>query len=66
MSINYYGCLNLSNALFPLLKSNSKVINIASMLGLLSRLPNEDLKKRVTSVQNIEQLNQIVEDYIKY
>jgi len=65
MSINYYGSLNLSNALFPLLKSNAKVVNVASMLGLLSRLPNEDLKTKVKNVQQIDELNQIVEDYVK-
>ena len=64
MSINYFGCLNVCEAFFPLLKSNAKVINIASRLGLLCRLPSPELKQRILKIEKIEQLTQIVNEYI--
>ena len=64
MSINYFGCLNVCEAFFPLLKSNAKVINIVSRLGLLCRLPSPELKQRILKIEKIEQLTQIVNEYI--
>ncbi len=65
LSINYYGVLNLSNALFPLLRSNSRVVNVASVLGVLTRVKDENLRQRVLKSTTIRELNQLADEYIK-
>ncbi len=66
MSINYFGTLNISNVFFPLLRSNARVVNVSSMLGLLSRVKNEELRKKIANPNNsIDQISQIANDYIQ-
>lgn len=66
LSINYYGVLNVSKALFPLLRASSRVINVASQLGVLSRVKDENLRQRILKSTKIEDLNQLADEYIKY
>ena len=67
MEINYFGTLNFSNVFFPLLRSNARVVNVSSKLGLLTRVKNEELRKKIADPNNsIEQINQIAYDYIAY
>jgi len=65
MSINYYGVLNLSDALFPLLRPNARVVNVASKLGLLTRLPAQSHKDRILNAKAVQDVSQIVEDYVR-
>jgi carbonyl reductase 1 len=66
MNINYFGTINVSNALFPLLRSNARVVNVSSKLGLLTRVVSEELRKKIADPSNsIEQISQIANDYIK-
>lgn len=65
MNINYFGTINVSNALFPLLRSNARVVNVSSKLGLLTRVVSEELRKKIADPSNsIEQISQIANDYI--
>ena len=34
VQVNYFGTLNVSNALFPLLRSNARVVNVVSDWGI--------------------------------
>jgi carbonyl reductase 1 len=65
MSINYYGVLNLSDALIPLLRPNARVVNVASKLGLLTRLPGQEHREKILNAKTIQDVSQVVEDYIK-
>jgi NAD(P)-dependent dehydrogenase (short-subunit alcohol dehydrogenase family) len=65
MSINYYGVLNLTDAFYSLLRPNARVVNVASKLGLLSRLPGQSHKKRILNAKTIQDVSQVVEDYVK-
>ena len=66
MNINYFGTLDLCNSLFPLLRSNARVVNVSSKLGLLTRVKNEDLRKKISNLNNsIHDITQIVNDYVK-
>lgn len=66
MEINYFGTLNISNALFPLLRSNARVVNVSSKLGLLSRVKSEQLRNKISNLNNtIDDITQIANDYIK-
>ena len=66
MNINYFGTLDVSNTLFPLLRSNSRVVNVSSKLGLLTRVKNEDLRNKISNLNNsIDDITQIANDYIK-
>lgn len=66
MEINYFGTLNISNALFPLLRSNARVVNVSSKLGLLSRVKSEELRNKISNLNNtIDDITQIANVYIK-
>ena len=63
MEINYFGTLNISNALFPLLRSNARVVNVSSKLGLLSRVKSEQLRNKISNLNNtIDDITQIAND----
>lgn len=65
-SLNYYGTINLCNALFPLLRPNGRVINVSSRLGLLNKINNKALKDKIKSENlTMNDLNEIVNDYIR-
>jgi NAD(P)-dependent dehydrogenase (short-subunit alcohol dehydrogenase family) len=66
MSINFFGTLNVSNALFPLLRPNSRVVNVSSRLGLLTQVDNKEIKSKIKHESlTTEEVVQIVNDYIE-
>ena len=67
IDINFTGTLNVCNALFPLLRSNSRVVNVSSRLGLLCRVKDKKLRDKISDPNNtVEDIVNIVEDYLKY
>ena len=67
VSLNYTGTLNVSKALFPLLRPNGRVINVSSRLGLLGKLSNRALREKLTDPNlTLNELTAIVQDYIKF
>ncbi|XP_031562379.1 carbonyl reductase [NADPH] 1-like isoform X2 [Actinia tenebrosa] len=63
---NFTGTLNVSNALFPLLRPHARVVNIASMVGHLKVLPNEELRKKFSSLTLTEQeLVDLVDGFVR-
>lgn len=66
-SLNYAGTLKLCSALFPLLRSNGRVVNVSSRLGLLNKISNSALKNKIKNENlTLEELQQIVNDYLKW
>ena len=66
MSINFFGTLNVSNALIPLLRSNSRVVNVSSRLGLLKQVDNNEIRNKIKNENlTIEELVKIVNEYIE-
>jgi len=66
MGTNYYGVKILNEHLIPLLRENGRVANVASGLGPMAlHCVSKDLQEKYTSsTLTIEQLDQLVEDFI--
>ena len=66
ISINYTGTMNACEALFPLLRSNGRVVHVTSRLGLLHRIKDEGIRKQFSDENNtIDDLASRVNDYIR-
>jgi len=66
MNINFFGTLDLCNALFPLLRNNSRVVNVSSRLGLLSEISNKEIRNKFLNENlNTSDIIQIVNEYIE-
>jgi carbonyl reductase 1 len=64
--INYFGTLNLCNALFPLLRPHARVVNVSSRAGMLKVCRDESLRKRLKSDDlTIEELNAILQNFVE-
>ncbi len=46
---NYWSTKNVCDTLFPLLRSGARVVNVSSAAGLLQRLPESEVKKKLKS-----------------
>ncbi|CAH0552184.1 unnamed protein product [Brassicogethes aeneus] len=67
LKVNYFGTLKLCEALFPLLRDNSRVVNISSSAGHLARIPTERRRKEIgDATLTIEGLNNIANKFIQY
>jgi len=65
IDLNYRSVLNLFNALFPLLRSNARVVNVSSRKGLLRKCNDRALRSKISSIETLDDLNSLVDDYIK-
>lgn len=66
VGVNYFGTLKVCEAVFPLLRTNGKVVNVSSSAGRLQRLPSVDLQAKFKdSKLIIENLNRLMEKYIQ-
>ena len=67
MNTNFFGTLNVCKELFPLIRSNGRVVNVSSRLGLLGQVNSEELKNKVKNDNLTEdELVEIINDYIEY
>jgi len=65
IGINYTGLQAVCHALFPLLRSHARVVNVSSCVGFLPHLPGEELKKTLASDSLTEaQLDKIMADFV--
>lgn len=46
MLVNFFALVNFTEELFTLMKDNSRIVNISSSSGHLSRIPSEDLRRK--------------------
>ena len=57
----------MSHAMFPLLRPHARVVNVASTLGLLYNIKNEEITKKLSSEKATEQdITDIMNQYVKY
>ena len=66
MGVNFFGTLNVSESLFPLLRPHSRVVHMGTILALLNHIKNDALKEKLSSekatVQDVvEVMNLFVE-----
>jgi len=63
---NFWGTLNVCNALFPLLRSHARVVNVSSMVSQMSLGKcSDDAKLRVLSVKNVEEIEAFMTDFVE-
>ena len=64
--VNFTSTVNVSHALFPLLRPHARVVNVASTLGLLSYIKNQDLANKLSSPTATENdVAEVLDQYIK-
>jgi hypothetical protein len=67
LKCNFLGTLNVCVGLLPLMKMNSRVVNVTSRKGMFCRFSNQEyLKVFKKEYCSIDELVQVTEDYIKY
>ncbi|XP_044746430.1 carbonyl reductase [NADPH] 1-like [Coccinella septempunctata] len=65
IAVNYFSLLRVCNSLFPLLRQNGRVVNISSSAGHLSRIPSEDLRKKLGDKSlTIDSLSRLMEKFV--
>ena len=66
MRVNFTATLNVCDALFPLLRKNARVVNVASRAGLLKVIKNEDLKHKLSNSEaTIADVVQVMDLFVK-
>lgn len=64
--INFFALVNFTEDILPLMKNNSRIINISSSSGHLSRIPSEDLRKRFVNPNlTLDELTELVTSYLE-
>ncbi|OQR73668.1 carbonyl reductase-like [Tropilaelaps mercedesae] len=65
INTNYFGILNTSRIFFPLLRPSARVVHVSSMLGHLSKIPNNDLRTRFAAKDLTEdQLTALMQEFL--
>ncbi|CAF3048480.1 unnamed protein product [Rotaria socialis] len=63
---NFFGTVNVCNALFPLLRDHARVVNISSRAGMLDSIKNPEIRHNfISPTATIESLSDILNDFIK-
>lgn len=62
---NYFGILNTSHVLYPLLRPSARVVHLSSMLGHLSRIKSPELRARFAAKDLTEdQLTALMKEFL--
>lgn len=61
---NYYGTMAVCERLKPLLKANSRVVNVTSQSGLLRIVPSAQLRKRFQDARSKEDITALAEKFV--
>ncbi|RZC42672.1 carbonyl reductase [NADPH] 1 [Asbolus verrucosus] len=65
-AVNYFSTLRVCEALFPILRSNARVVNLSSSAGHLSRIPSADLRAKLNDpALTVAQLNKLMEQFVQ-
>ncbi|KAL1459727.1 hypothetical protein WDU94_011682 [Cyamophila willieti] len=65
MNTNYHALLNVSNVLFPLLRSHGRVVNVSSSCGHLCHVKSEALRRTLlTDINTVDQLTDLMEQFV--
>jgi len=63
---NFFGTINMCNALFPLLRDHSRIVNVASRAAMLESIRNSEIRQDLSSSNaTIETISDILSDFIK-
>ncbi|CAF1197946.1 unnamed protein product [Adineta steineri] len=63
---NFFGTINVCNALFPLLRDHARVVNVSSRAGMLESVKNNEIRHNLISPNaTIETVSDILSDFIK-
>lgn len=66
IKVNYFGTLRVCEALYPLLRSNAKVVNISSALGQLKIIPSKDLKAKFADPNlTVDKLSDLMRKFVE-
>lgn len=49
LGINYFATASVCDILFPILKPGARVVNVSSLLGLLCKIPSDEIKDKLSS-----------------
>jgi NAD(P)-dependent dehydrogenase (short-subunit alcohol dehydrogenase family) len=64
---NYTGQVNVSEALFPLLRPSSRVVNVAARVGMLKFTKDEATRNKLKSENlTVQELNAVMNNYVQY
>lgn len=64
--VNFFGLLNICNALFPLLRPHGRVVNISSFVGILTVIPDKELRKELANPElQIYDLVRLMEEFVE-
>ncbi|CAF1236737.1 unnamed protein product [Adineta steineri] len=63
---NFFGTINVCNALFPLLQDHARVVNISSRYKMLDSIKNAEIRQNLIAPDaTIESVSDILSDFIK-
>ena len=63
---NYFGTLNLSNALLPYMRPDGRVVHVSSDWGCLFYLKNKHFQNKLSNKElTVEQISAIMNEYIE-
>ena len=62
--VNFTATINVCDALFPLLRSNSRVVHVSSRMGLLTWINNSKLREKFLQQKTIEEVASLMNDYL--
>lgn len=64
--VNFTALVNFTEAILPLLKSGAKIVNITSSSAHLSRIPSEELRKKISSeTLTLKELKNLISSYVE-
>lgn len=64
--VNFFALVHFTEHILPLMRNNSRIVNISSSSGHLSRIPSEDLRKKfIDSNLTLEDLKELVTLYLE-
>ena len=64
--VNFYGTLNVCKALFSLLRPHARVVNVSSSAGFLRNVPDEGLRKTLSSPDlDVQKLCALMDGFVK-
>ncbi|CAG4962367.1 unnamed protein product [Colias eurytheme] len=65
IKVNFSSLVNFTEAILPFLNDNGCILNISSSSGHLSRIPSEDIRKRLSATDlSLEELKTLMQEYL--
>ena len=66
MRINYTGANRMTLSMIPLLRTNARIVNMASLMGTLNTLPGDSLRAQFAEPSaTLAQIDQLIDGFIK-